>query len=190
MKKLYVIILAVLLGLIILFFYFKKEKVYTSNEYSPSGKLIGTNEYVLKSNGPVAHGKFVNYNEKGIKIAEGQFVEGEINGKCIYYYDNGEIESIYYRKNSKVDLESTLYNRNGFVYKYVMFNAIGEPKFIIDFDEKAVKKYDGYVIYPVEQSKIVKDKKYKIEIGSILKVGDVIKYKYLSSYLHKKHLYL
>ena len=179
MKKQYIIALFVIFGLIILFFYFKYEKVYTSKEYSPSGKLIGTNEYVSKDNNPVAHGKFVNYNEKGIKIAEGQFVNGEINGECKYYYGNGKIETVEYKKNSKITLESTYYNQNGLIRKYVMCNDIGEPKFIIEFDEKGVRQYDGYATYPVEQYKIVKNKEYKIETGYVLKRGDVIKYYYL-----------
>ena len=49
MKKQYILTLIILLGLIIFFFYFKNEKVRVLEEYSSSGKLIGTNEYVIKS---------------------------------------------------------------------------------------------------------------------------------------------
>lgn len=179
MKKIYVIVLAVLLCLIVLFFYFKDEKVYTFKEYSPSGKLIGTNEYVIRNGNSIQHGKFVNYNERGVKIAEGNFVNNEPNGKSIYYFDNGKIESVHYRKNSKVTEESIFYNSDGLIRKYIMYNDIGEAKFIIDFDGKTVKKYDGYATYPVNQYKIEKEKKYEIHNRDTLKVGDVIKYEYL-----------
>ncbi|MFC4478389.1 hypothetical protein [Flavobacterium chungangensis] len=179
MKKIYIIVLAVLLCLIVLFFYFKDEKVYTFKEYSPSGKLIGTNEYVIRNGNSIQHGKFVNYNERGIKIAEGNFVNNEPNGKSIYYFDNGKIESVHYRKNSKVTEESIFYNSDGLIRKYIMYNDIGEAKFIIDFDGKTVKKYDGYATYPVNQYKIEKEKKYEIHTRDTLKVGDVIKYEYL-----------
>lgn len=179
MKKTYIIVLAVLLSLIVLFFYFKDEKVYTFKEYSPSGKLIGTNEYVIRNGNSIQHGKFVNYNERGVKIAEGNFVNNEPNGKSIYYFDNGKIESVHYRKNSKVTEESIFYNSDGLIRKYIMYNDIGEAKFIIDFDGKTVKKYDGYATYPVNQYKIEKEKKYEIHNRDTLKVGDVIKYEYL-----------
>ncbi|MCV9930260.1 hypothetical protein OIU83_21560 [Flavobacterium sp. LS1R49] len=116
MKKIYIIVvLSVILGFIVLFFYFKDEKVYTLKEYSPSGKLLVTSEYVIRNGDTIFHGKFINYNEKGIKINEGQFVDNEPNGKCFYYYENGKIESVYYRKDSKVNLESTYYNQNGLI---------------------------------------------------------------------------
>ncbi len=85
MKKRYVIVLVSLLGIIILFFYFKDKKVYTSEEYSSEGLLIGTTEYVYKKGNLVIHGKFIKYNTKKIKISEGNFINGEVEGKCIYY---------------------------------------------------------------------------------------------------------
>lgn len=179
MKKIYIILLTVILGLIILYFFFKNEKVYILKEYNPSGKLIGTNEYVIRDGDTIVNGRFINYNEKGIKIAEGQFIDNEPNGICSYYYNNGKIKSVYYKKNSKIDLEGTYYNEDGLIRKYVMCNDLGEPKFIIEFDKKTVKMYDGYVIYPVNQYRIEKEKKYKIYTRDTLKVGDVIKYDYL-----------
>lgn len=179
MKKIYIIVLAVLIGLIVLFFYFNDEKVHIFKEYSPSGKLIGTNEYVIRNGKPIQQGKFVKYNEKGVKIAEGQFLENEPNGICKYYYDNGKIKSVSYRKNSKVDLETTYYNQEGSIRKYGMCNDIGEPKFIIEFNQKIVTNYDGYVIYPVNQYKLNRGKQIEITLKDTLKVGDVIKYEYL-----------
>lgn len=179
MEKKYILVFAVLLSLIVLFFFFKDEKVYSLKEYSPEGKLTGTNEYVIRDGDTVINGKFINYNEKGIKISEGQFKDNELNGICYYYYDNGKIKSVYYKKNNTVDLESTYYDEDGLIRKYIMFNDLGEPKFIIEFDKKTVKTYDGYATYPVNQYRIEKEKKYEIYTRDTLKVGDIIKYDYL-----------
>lgn len=171
MKKKYIVILVVLLGLIVLFFHFKDEKVHTFEEYSPSGKLISTNEYVIRNGKPIQHGKFVNYNKKGIKIAEGNFVNNEPNGKSIYYFDNGKIESIQYKKASKIIQESIFYNSNGLIRKYIFYNDLGEPYFIIDFDEKGVREFKGPTIKEIYQ--------YNIKNDQHLKVGDVLKYSYI-----------
>ncbi|WP_246236382.1 toxin-antitoxin system YwqK family antitoxin [Flavobacterium ajazii] len=150
----------------------KDEKVYTYEEYSSSGKLISTNEYVIRDGKSVQQGKFVNYNEKGIKIAEGNFLNNEPNGKSIYYFDNGKLESIQYKKNSKIIEESTFYNTNGLIRKYIMYNDIGEPYFIISFDEKGVKEYNGTTIKEIYQSKFSNKEQF-------FKIGDVLRYGYI-----------
>ncbi|ELM3645115.1 toxin-antitoxin system YwqK family antitoxin [Flavobacterium psychrophilum] len=173
MKNKYIIIaLVVLFGLIVLFFYFKDEKVYTYKEYSSSGKLTSTNEYVIRNGTSIQNGKFVNYNKKGIKIAEGYFINNEISGKSIYYFDNGKIESVHYRKSSKMIEESTFYNSNGLIRKYIFYNDLGEPYFIIDFDEKGVREYQGPTIKEIYQSKFCNENKH-------FKVNDILKYKYI-----------
>ena len=180
MKKKYITVLVILLlGLIGLFYYYNDGKVRILEEYSSSGKLIGTNEYIIRYGDTILQGKFVQYNEEGIKIAEGQFFENEHTGICSYYFDNGKIESVYYRKNSKIDLEVHYYYPNGLIRKYVMCNDLGEPKFIIEFDSTSVKRYTGYATYPVNQYKLVNNKQVKIKNGDVLKVGDVIKHEYL-----------
>ncbi|MCB6089529.1 hypothetical protein [Flavobacterium psychrophilum] len=179
MRKKYILTFTLLFSLIILFFYFKNEKVYLLEEYSPSGKLIKTHEYIIRYGDTIFQGKFVNYNENGIKIAEGQFLENEPNGICSYYYDRGKIESVFYRKTSKITLESHYYNTGGLIRKYVMCNDLGEPKFIIEFDEGAVKRYTGYSTYPVKQYKLGNKNQIEIKTGNVLKVGDVIKYDYV-----------
>ncbi|MCL9807724.1 hypothetical protein NAT51_19565 [Flavobacterium amniphilum] len=171
MKRKYLIILAILLGLIVLFLYFKDEKVYIYKEYSPSGKLIGINEYVIRDGNPIQNGKFLKFNEKGIKIAEGNFVNNEPNGKYLYYFDDGKIESIQFKKNGKITEESTFYNSNGLIRKYIFYNDLGEPYFIIDFDEKGIKGYQGPTIKEIYQNNIKNDQQ--------LKVGDVLKYTYI-----------
>lgn len=167
------------LVVIIVLYFFKNEKVYTLKEYNPSGKLISTNEYMLRNGDTIMHGKFVNYNEKGIKISEGQFVNGHINGKCSYYYDNGKIEAIYYRKNKDIILESTFYNSNGLLEKYVMYDEFGKEAFIIRFDEKGATRYDGYFQIETYQYKFSHKKQFDIKEDQHLKVGDNLKYNYI-----------
>ena len=82
-------------AIISIFSYFKSERVYTLKEYDSKGILIGTNEYIIKNGDAIMHGKFINYNEKGVIISEGQFLNNEVNGKCFYYYDNGRLKSIH-----------------------------------------------------------------------------------------------
>jgi hypothetical protein len=179
MKKLYIIVLAVIVGLVVLFFYFKDEKVYTSKYYNSKTKTTEISEYVIRNGKTIFQGKFSQFNNKGIKIADGQFKDDEPNGVFSYYYDNGKIESVSYRKNSKIDLESTYYNQNGSIDQYTLYDNFGKTAFIIKFDNKTVKNYDGYATYPVDQYKIVKEKEYKIKKGDVLKVGDVIRHYYL-----------
>lgn len=171
MKKKYIIGLAVMLVLTALFFYFKDETVYTHKQYSPSGKLIGTNEYVIRNGNIILQGKFVKYNENGIKIGEGKFLNNEPNGRSIYYFDNGKIESVHYKKDSKITEESTFYNSKGLIRKYIFYNDLGEPYFIIDFDEIGVREYHGPTIKEIYQ--------YNIKNDQHLKVGDVLKYSYI-----------
>ncbi|KQO34616.1 hypothetical protein ASF10_02575 [Flavobacterium sp. Leaf82] len=184
MKKKYKITFAILfitVTVMILFNIFSNDKkIHVLKEYSPEGKLLGTNEYVIIKGDTILQGKFINYSEKGIKTSEGQFLNNEPNGICSYYYDSGKIESVFYRKNSKINLESTYYNQNGLVYKYIMCDSLGNTRFLIKFDEKAeVKRYEGYSILPIGLYKIVNKKQYKIKKGDTLNVGDVIKHYYL-----------
>ncbi|MCV9930536.1 hypothetical protein OIU83_22945 [Flavobacterium sp. LS1R49] len=179
MKKKYIIIVfSVILGLIVLLFYFNVDKVYTLKEYSSTGKLIGTNEYVIKNGDTILHGKFINYDEKGIKIAEGQFVDGHIKGKCIYYYDNGKVETIQF-KNGKITEESIYYNQDGLIENYTMYDDFGKSSFIISYDEKGVREYKGYPLLEVYQYMFTHKKQYNIKTEQVLKVGDTLKYQYL-----------
>jgi hypothetical protein len=179
MKKKYLLISAIIIGLVVLHFYFKQEKVYTLKEYSPSGSLTGISDYVIRNGDTIFHGKFINYSEKGIKIAEGKFINNEPNGICSYYYDSGKIESVHYRKNSKITEESFFYNPNGLLEKYAIYDDFGKSSFIINFDEKGVQKYTGYPMLEVYQYRFTHQKQYNIKNKQILKVGDTLKYKYL-----------
>jgi hypothetical protein len=178
-KRILVVISVVLFAILLLHFYFRDEKVYTLNEYSPDGKIIGINEYVIRNGDTIFHGKFINYNEKGIIVSEGQFIDNEPNGICSYYYDDGKIESTHYRENSKITLESTFYDTIGLINKYVMYNDFGKSCFIISYDEKGVREYRGYPILEVYQYKFTHKKQYNIKTEQLLRVGDTLKYQYL-----------
>jgi hypothetical protein len=177
--KTIIIAIILLIGLTVIYCYFKDGKVKVLKEYNTSGQLIGTNEYVLRSGDTIMHGKFVNYNERGIKISEGQFVDNEPFGMCSYYDDNGNIEAIHFRKNSKITLESKFFNAEGLLEKYAMYDDFGKSAFIISFDKKGVTKYDGYPQLEVYQYRFSNKKQYNIVEDQNLKVGDTIKYSYL-----------
>lgn len=168
-----------ILLMVIIYRYFKDETVYMLKEYNQQGRLLGTNEYVIRNGDTIMHGKFVNYNDKGIKISEGQFFEDEPHGECIYYTEDGKKEVVQYRKNSTITLESTFYNSKGYIEKYVVYDDIGHSSFIIKYDEKGVIRYDGYPQIEVYQYKFTNKAKFNIKKEQNLKVGDTLKYSYI-----------
>jgi hypothetical protein len=185
MKNKIILVTTFFILLVALIFYFKHEKVHTLKEYNHSGSLSGIHEYVLRNGDTIFNGKFINYNEKGIKIAEGQFLNNEPNGICSYYYDSGKIECVHYRKNSKITEESFFYNPKGLLEKYAIYDDFGKSSFIISYDEKGVKKYSGYPMLEVYQRKLTHNKQHNIKNEQVLKVGDTLKYKYLLANIPK-----
>lgn len=178
-KILLSLLLIVILGALIFIFYFREEKVYTSKEYNSTGQLIGVNEYVIRNNDTILHGKFERYNDRGIIISKGQFLEGHVYGKCSYYYNNGKIEELHFRKNKDITLESTFYNPKGFIEKYIVYDYLGNYFFTIYFDEKGVTKYDGYFQIETYQYKYANKARFNITEDQNLKVGDTLKYSYI-----------
>ncbi|WP_264543071.1 MULTISPECIES: hypothetical protein [Flavobacterium] len=158
----------------------ESNKISILQEFSPSGKLVGTNEYVIRNGDTIMHGKFVNYNEQGNKIAEGQFIDGDIYGKCVYYYDNKNIKSIYYRQNSKITLESIDNYPDGKTEQYTMYANFGEPIFIIKYDKSGViDSYKGNPQLEIYQHKVNIQTHQNEQIQNSLKVGDKLKYSYM-----------
>jgi len=176
--KILIIISIVTIVLLALYFYLKNEKVYTLNKYSPEGKLLGTNEYVIRNGDTIFHGKAIEYNEKGNKIAEGQFVDDYLKGKCIFYYDNGKVETIQFT-NGKITEESFYYDQNGSLESYKMYNALGKTTFTINFDKKGVTKYEGNPVFELYEYSLTDKAKYNIKVDQVFKVGDTLKCKYL-----------
>jgi antitoxin component YwqK of YwqJK toxin-antitoxin module len=180
MKKIFIIIFILLLIFTIKLIYFNDEKVYTLKEYSPTGTLLGINEYIIRAGDTVFHGKFINYNGKGNKISEGNFDNGHIKGKSIYYFDMGNIESIHYRKNSNITEESIYNYPNGNIKKYLMYDDFGILDFLIRYDKLAnVKSYEGLPLVEIYQYKIANKEQFKTKIKQHLKLGDTLKQQYL-----------
>ncbi|WP_264538523.1 hypothetical protein [Flavobacterium sp. N1736] len=164
---------------LVVFFAFKNEKTYSLKEYYPDTKQTDVSEYVIRNGDTIVHGKFVRYNEKGNKIAEGNFVNGEPNGKSVYYFNNGKIESIFYRKNSKITEENIDNFPSGKIMRYTSYGDSGLSAFIIRFDEGGnVENYKGYPIMEIYQYKIT-NKRFKVNINQYLKVGDTLKHQYI-----------
>ncbi len=162
------IIFTSIVGVCLFLYFISGDKIEILKEYDQAGNLIGTNEYFVKEGEIVMHGKFVNYNNQGVKTSEGQFLNNDIFGNCIYYFDDGKLKSVHFRKNSKVTLESTFYNSTGLLTKYVAYDNDGKPFFIIQFDEKGATRYDGNFQIAVPPN----HKHY-------LNVGDTLKYSYI-----------
>lgn len=178
--KISLLVLITLLVIFLLFFYFKSEKTYTLKDYDPNTKITDVNEYVIRNGDTVFHGKFIKYNEKGIKISEGQFINNEVNGKCMYYYDNGKLESIHYRKNSKVNLESLEYYSSGKEKRYTLYDDFGKDFFQINYDSLGnIKSNIGPPMIEYYQFKFQHKDKFSKNSNQKLKIGDTLKCKYI-----------
>lgn len=178
-KVIIIIVLLFIVSIAIYLYNNRNSKVRILKEYNSIGQLIGTNEYFIRDGDTIMEGKFVNYNNEGIKISEGQFVNDDVFGNCFYYYDDGKLESIHYRENSKITLESTFYDSSGLLNKYVVYDDTGEPFFIIEFDEKGATQYNGHFHLEIYQYKFSHKEKFNLIKDQYLKVGDTLKYSYL-----------
>lgn len=167
---------------VILYFNFRNNHSDKNvlKEFNDSGQLIGTNEYIIKDGDTIIHGKFVNYNENGIKISEGQFKNNEPYGLNKYYYQDGKLESLCYRENSKITKEITEYYPNGKVKRYIMFDPLGLEAFIVKYDEQGLTiDFEGYPVLEIYQYKIANMKQFNINKKQFLKVGDTLNYSYI-----------
>lgn len=157
-----------------------KEKTYILKEYNTNKRLIGTNEYIIRNGDTILNGKFINYNEKGNKIAEGTFVNGNIFGSSIYYYDNGKVEEMHFRKNKDITLESIWNYPNGKIERYVLYNDFGDTFFIMKYDKYGVvDSYKGIPQIEIYQYRFSHKEEFNIKEDQYLKVGDKLKYSYI-----------
>jgi hypothetical protein len=175
----FIILLAIsILGVVC--FYNNKNAVHILKEYNSKTKATDISEYFIRENDTIFQGKFTRYNEKGIKIAEGQFLNNEPVGKTYYFYEDGKLKSIYYKKNSKITEEVTEYYPNGKVKRYIMFDPFGLEAFIARYDEQGfIKSYEGYPLMEIYQYPIANMDRFRIKTNQFLKVGDILKHKYL-----------
>ncbi|WP_375605342.1 toxin-antitoxin system YwqK family antitoxin [Flavobacterium davisii] len=186
-KRNKLLLLAVILLILVItniYFYNKEDKIYILKEYSVKGKLIGTNEYIIRNGDTIFQGKFINYNERGIKISEGQFINNEPYGICKYYYDNGKIESVYFRENSKINLESFAYYPDGKIKQYRMYSDFGAPLHTTNFDKDGVTgSYNGRPHFEIHLHKIA-NHQYK-QIKNSFTLGETLKYSYIIANIPK-----
>lgn len=169
----------ILLGLIVLLCCVKEEKVHTLKKYYPASKETVIFEYIIKGTDTIAQGKSFFYNEKGVKICEGNFVNNVPKGRWITYYDNGKIRCISYSIARNRDAESLWYYPNGKIEKYVFFNIHQEPIFLINYDEKGPTKYEGPTIKKIYHGKLNPKKQGNIRDNQYFKIGDTLIHKYL-----------
>lgn len=90
MKKKYIIVFTIILGLIVLFFCFKVEKNHTIKEYSSDIKLKKEiSEFVTKNRDSVFHEKLKHDNGKGNEVIE-EKIDKFPSGKIMRYtsYDD------------------------------------------------------------------------------------------------------
>lgn len=180
MKKIgFIIGIFIILAIYSVYIYFKNNsEIKVLKEYNSKGQLIGTNEYIVRNYDTILNGKFIRYNDKGIKISEGRFSNNDVYGNCYYYNDNGKLKDVHFRKNKKITLESTFYDINENIEKYVMCDNLGRAIFLIKYENKIVSKYNGYAIWPLKLFKLIRKKQIPIK-GDTLNVGDKIKYNFL-----------
>jgi hypothetical protein len=179
-KDIFVILILIVATIVVAIIYlFNKDKVLTAKYYNPKTHTTFTTEFVVRNGDTINHGKFFRFNAKGVKIAEGVFVNGEIKGKFIHYFDNGKIKNSFFHLNNTITLEDIYYNPNGTVKEYDMYDMSGKLAFIIYFDEKGVTRYDGYPLMEIYQYKFSHKEQNNIKKDQNLKVGDTLKYEYL-----------
>ena len=176
--KIILITSCVLISILLFLNYFEKEKIYTSKEYNSKRQLIGINEYVIRNNDTILNGKFERFNDKGRMISKGQFLNDHVYGYCFYYFDNGKIESLYFRKNSEINLECTYYNKKGFVEKYIMCDDYGHTALVVYYDSLGVTNYKGYFLFEKKLHKLNPKSRSYEQVEKHLKVGDKLKYSY------------
>lgn len=176
----------IVFGLVTLYFYTRDEKVYTLKSYDSDTKETNILQYVIRGGDTITHGKSIYYNEKGNKIYQNNWVNGKIFGNCIDYFENGNIKSIHYMKNSKIRSEATWNYPNGNVERYILYNDFGRATFLIFFDEQGdVKSYRGLPFVEIYQYKIAHKEQFKIKINQVLSVGDTLIHKYLLANIPK-----
>lgn len=178
--KIILLLIIILLSCLVMFFVFKDRKVYVVKRYNAETKETTTFEYIIKDNDSILHGEFVRYNKAGKKTAEGNFNNGTIRGKSIYYFDNGIIESIFYRKNSEITEQNIDNFPSGKIMRYTLYDDLGISAFIIRFDERGnVESYKGYPIIETYQYKTKSKERFKIKVNQHPKTGDTLQQQYL-----------
>ncbi len=174
-----VVLSVIILGSLVFLFYHTNEKVHFLRKYYPESKETFTFEYVIRNGDTILQGKAIIYNERGIKTVESNFVNNELKGERIHYYDNGKIESVEYIVDNKRKAEVLWNYPNGKIQKYAFFSNYKEPIFLISYDEKGPKTYEGSTIESIFHGKLSNKKQQFEEESKYFKVGDTLLHSYL-----------
>ena len=165
------------LFLLIIIYSCQEKKNLLVKQFKDSGDR-GEFEYIINKGDTILDGNFVIYDDENKKISTGKYFNGEPKGKQYFFYSNGNIESIHYRKNKKIYEESVYYHESGKLRKYVLYDDFGESVFIIRFDSKEnVINYEGLPLIELYHLREKKYKKYKI--------GDTLQYKLIIAEIPK-----
>lgn len=181
-NKSYIIIL--ILALFLIFFveniFNDSNRLYTVTSYDREKQITDVSTFKLINGDTIFHGKFQQYNKNGVKILEGQFINGDIYGRCKNYYENGKLKQSYFKKNSKITLESSWFYPNSKIEKYVLYSDFGVPIFEIDFNEDGkIKRYRGNIQIEVKLHKIDKNTHEQKQVTKNFKVGDKLNYSFI-----------
>jgi antitoxin component YwqK of YwqJK toxin-antitoxin module len=104
------------------------------NQYNYDGKKIGyweeskfgiiESKYcVTYDNNGILNGKCMSYDRNGNIEYKGQFINGEMDGEWIDYSQNGNVRTIGKYKNSEMEGEWISYNNDGtilFTYNHII----------------------------------------------------------------------
>ncbi|MDW8849703.1 hypothetical protein SD960_06335 [Flavobacterium sp. MMLR14_040] len=157
-----------------------EKKVNILKTYFPKDKQIVFSEYIIKNGDTILDGNYIVRKYDGIKIKSGVYKNGRAIGPLIFYFNNGNIESIDYKNEKRLSQETKYYYESGKIKKYALSDDLGNTAFIIKYDESGdINSYEGLVLMEVYQYKIAHQEGFKIKINQYLKVGDTLKYKYL-----------
>ncbi len=174
-KNVFIIIFISVIIIALVFHFHNDNKTHVLKEYDTIKKVTKTFEYVIKNGDTIFHGKFSKINSRGVKISEGNYINNSPYGKCVYYYDDGAIESVQFRLGNNQNSEATWYYKNGKIESYIMYDNKGRPVFKIIFDQNGVEKYKGYSLLEIYNGEPLKS----VQKKEFLNVGDTLKYKYL-----------
>lgn len=173
------IVLFFLLGIV--FYSCKKEdeKRGVLKTYFPKDKEILISGFIIKNRDTILDGKYIVCKYNGAKIKSGTYKNGKSAGPIIFYFDNGNIESIDNRNNNKF-IDALFNYRTGKIERYILYDDFGRSSFIVFFDEQSnVKSYEGFPLLEIYQYKISHKEEFKIKINQYLHVGDTLKYQYI-----------
>lgn len=170
------LILFVLFG--VMFYSCKKEntKIGVLKTYFPKDKEILFSAYFIKKGDTILDGKYILCKYNGVKIKSGIFKNGEAIGPVIFYFENGNIESIDYKNEKRLSEETTYYYESGKIKRYALSDDSEKTAFIAKFDTIGdINSWQGFPVMEVYQYK----KSSKQKNDQHLKVGDVFIHKYI-----------